>query len=130
MAKRILVVEDNPGVREMVCFTLQNRGYEVQDAPNGEEGWKRIQEGAFDLIILDAMMPAKSGFEICSDLKSNPATHHLKVMILTAIARDSGKSDLYWKEKARADAFLSKPVKPQDLVDTVVKLIESSGEEE
>ena len=127
MAKRILVVEDDEGVREMVAFTLRNRGYEVKEARNGGEGWKQIQEENFDLVLLDAMMPVKSGFEICSDLKSNPATRDLKVMILTAITRDTGKSDLYWKEKSRADAFLSKPFKAQELVEMVTSLIEGES---
>ena len=73
------------------------------------------------------MMPVKSGLEICSDLKSNPSTRDLKVMILTAITRDTGKSDLYWKEKSRADAFLSKPFKPQELVERVSSLIEGES---
>ena len=128
MAKKILLVEDTEGVREMVAFTLRNRGYEVVEAATGGEGWKRLQEEKFDLVLLDAMMPEKSGFEICSDLKSNPVTRELKVMILTAITRDTGKSDLYWKEKSRADAFLSKPFRPQDLVDTVVSLFAAPEE--
>jgi CheY-like chemotaxis protein len=76
------------------------------------------------------MMPVKSGFEICSDLKSDPRRRDLKVMILTAITRDTGKSDLYWKEKSRADAFLSKPFKPQELVNQVENLLAPESEED
>ena len=129
MAKRILVVEDTEGVREMVSFTLRNRGYDVEEAVNGGDGWTKLTSEHFDLVLLDAMMPVKSGFEICTDLKSDPLRRGLKVMILTAITRDTGKSDLYWKEKSRADAFLSKPFKPQELVDAVEQLLEPSPDE-
>jgi len=130
MAKRILVVEDSEGVRELISFTLRNRGYEVEEASNGGTGWSLLEKGHFDLVLLDAMMPVKSGFEICSDLKSDPRRRDLKVMILTAITRDTGKSDLYWKEKSRADAFLSKPFKPQELVNQVEDLLAPESEED
>ena len=130
MAKRILVVEDSEGVRELISFTLRNRGYEVEEASNGGTGWSLLEKGHFDLVLLDAMMPVKSGFEICSDLKSDPRRRDLKVMILTAITRDTGKSDLYWKEKSRADAFLSKPFKPQELVNQVENLLAPESEED
>jgi CheY-like chemotaxis protein len=130
MAKRILVVEDSEGVRELISFTLRNRGYEVEEASNGGTGWSLLEKGHFDLVLLDAMMPVKSGFEICSDLKSDPRRRDLKVMILTAITRDTGKSDLYWKEKSRADAFLSKPFKPQELVNQVEDLFAPESEED
>ena len=81
MAKRILVVEDSEGVRELISFTLRNRGYEVEEASNGGTGWSLLEKGHFDLVLLDAMMPVKSGFEICSDLKSDPRRRGLKVMI-------------------------------------------------
>ncbi len=130
MAKRILVVEDAEGIRELISFTLRNRGYEVEEASNGGEGWSLLEKGQFDLVLLDAMMPLKSGFEICSDLKSDPGRRNVKVLIMTAITRDTGKSDLYWKEKSRADAFLSKPFKPQELVNLVEDLLAPEGEEE
>ena len=130
MAKRILVVEDSEGVRELISFTLRNRGYEVEEASNGGTGWSLLEKGHFDLVLLDAMMPVKSGFEICSDLKSDPRRRDLKVMILTAITRDTGKSDLYWKEKSRADAFLSKPFKPQELINQVEDLLAPGSEED
>ncbi|MDP6959389.1 MAG: response regulator, partial [Planctomycetota bacterium] len=62
MAKRILVVEDAEGIRELISFTLRNRGYEVEEASNGGEGWSLLEKGQFDLVLLDAMMPLKSGF--------------------------------------------------------------------
>ncbi len=130
MAKRILVVEDSEGVRELISFALRNRGYEVEEASNGGMGWSLLEKGHFDLVLLDAMMPVKSGFEICSDLKSDPRRRDLKVMILTAITRDTGKSDLYWKEKSRADAFLSKPFKAQELVNQVENLLAPESEED
>ena len=123
MAKKILVVEDTKNIREIVAFMLRNRGHEVMEAPDGEVGWKKATTENPDLIVLDAMLPGRTGFDICADLKASPKYQSIPVIILTAITQNTGKDDKYWKEKSMADDFMSKPFKPQELMERVEKLL-------
>lgn len=123
MAKKVLIVEDTKNIREIVAYMLRNRGYEVVEAADGRDGWQKAQTAGPDCIVLDAMLPHKTGFEICSDLKANPKMQHIPVIMLTAITRDTGKSDDYWKEKSKADDFMSKPFKAAELVVRIEKLL-------
>lgn len=127
MGKRILVVEDTKSIREIVAYMLRNRGFEVVEAGTGDEGWKKATSEAFDLIVLDAMLPGRTGFEICTDLKSSEKHRKIPIIMLTAITQDSGKDDDYWKEKSRADDFMSKPFKAQELVARIEILLQKSG---
>ena len=121
--KKILVVEDAKNIREIIAFTLRKRGYDVIESGDGADGYKKAVTEKPDLIILDVMLPNKTGFEICSDLKDSKQYRNIPVIILTAVTKDSGKDDAYWKEKSRADEFLSKPFKAQDLVGKVEELV-------
>ncbi|MBI5359765.1 MAG: response regulator [Planctomycetes bacterium] len=123
MAKKIIVIEDNDNIRNIIQYILKQKGYEVDSAADGEDGLKKIQAKKPDIILLDVMLPGISGFDICTDLKEDPQYASIPVVLLTAIAKDSGKSDEYWRQKSGADAFLSKPFKAKDLVDKVVSLI-------
>lgn len=123
MAKRVLVVEDTANIRQIIAFALKQRGYEVLEAADGEEGLRRVHAEKPDLLILDAMLPLKTGFEVCTALKEDARTRTLPVLMLTAITQGTGKSDDYWREKSHADAFMSKPFKSQELMECVEKLI-------
>ena len=123
MAKRILIVEDTKNIREIVAYMLRNRGHEVLEAADGDDGYKKAMGEQLDLIVLDAMLPGKTGFEICADLKNSDERKNIPVIMLTAITQDSGKDDKYWKEKSRADDFMSKPFKAQVLVGRIEKLL-------
>jgi DNA-binding response OmpR family regulator len=123
MPKRVLIVEDTKNIREIVAYMLRNRGYEVLEAADGRDGWQKATTENVDCIVLDAMLPHKTGFEICSDLKANTKFQHIPVIMLTAITRDTGRSDEYWKEKSKADDFMSKPFKAAELVVRIEKLL-------
>lgn len=123
MAKRILVVEDTANIRQIVGYALKQQGYEVLEAADGDEGLRKARAEKPDLLILDAMLPGMTGFEVCNELKADEATRGLPILILTAITQGTGKSDEFWQKKSRADAFMSKPFKSKDLVDAVQKLI-------
>ncbi|MHC4608201.1 MAG: response regulator transcription factor [Planctomycetota bacterium] len=129
MSKKILIVEDTKNIREIVAYMLRNRGHEVLEAADGDDGWKKAMGEKLDLVVLDAMLPGKSGFEICSDLKGSSEHKMVPVIMLTAITQDSDKTDDYWKEKSGADDFMSKPFKVRDLVDRIEKLLGVGGEE-
>ncbi len=126
MAKRVLIVEDTKNIREIVAFMLRNRGYEVVEAADGNDGWAKATTLAPDLLVLDAMLPHKTGFEICADMKADPKWKDVPVIMLTAITRDTGKSDEYWREKSKADDFVSKPFKAAELVVRIEKLLDAS----
>jgi DNA-binding response OmpR family regulator len=123
MAKRVLIVEDTKNIREIVAYMLKNRGYDVVESGDGQDGWTKATTVSPDCIVLDAMLPHKSGFEICADLKADPKTQKIPIIMLTAITRDTGKSDEYWKQKSKADDFMTKPFKAADLVVRIEKLL-------
>lgn len=123
MPRKILVVEDTKSIREIVAYLLKSRGYEVIESADGLDAWEKATTQDPDLIVLDAMIPKKTGFEICEQLKKDDRWRKIPVLMLTAITRDSGKSDDYWREKSQADDFMSKPFKAQELVDRILKLL-------
>ena len=125
--KKILVVDDTKSIREIVAFMLRSKGYEVQESGDGLDAEKKARTGEFDLIVLDAMLPGKTGFDICADLKRDERLKTLRILMLTALTRDTGKSDTHWREKSRADDFMSKPFKAQELVGRVERLLAKSG---
>lgn len=125
--KKVLVVEDTKSIREILCFMLKNRGYAVVETGDGGAVADLVKNEVPDLILLDAMLPNRSGFEICSDLKSHPRYAQIKIIMLTAITKGTGKTDEHWKQKSGADDFFSKPFRAQDLVNRIVELIGPSG---
>ena len=124
MPKRILVVDDTKSIREIVSYLLRSRGYDVIESADGLDAWEKATTESPDLIVLDAMIPKKTGFEICEQLKKDDRWRKIPVLMLTAITRDSGKSDEFWKEKSQADDFVSKPFKAMDLVERILRLLE------
>ena len=117
------MVDDTKSIREIVAFMLRSRGYEVVEAGDGEEAQGKVRTEKPDLLILDAMLPKKTGFALCAELKADAETRPIPILMLTAVTRDTGKSDEYWKEKSQADDFMSKPFKAQDLVARVELLL-------
>jgi DNA-binding response OmpR family regulator len=127
MPKKILVVDDTKSIREIVAFMLRSKGYEVVESGDGVDAEQKARSLAPDLIVLDAMLPRKTGFDICSDLKRDERFKAIPILMLTALTRDTGKSDTHWREKSRADDFMSKPFKAQELVARVEKLLARAG---
>lgn len=124
MARKILVVEDTKSIREIIAFMLRGKGYEVLEAGDGQVGEAMARRERPDLILLDAMLPGKTGFDVCASLKSEADLKHIRILMLTAITRESGKTDEFWKEKSLADDFMSKPFKAIELVDRIEKLLD------
>ena len=123
VAHKILVVDDTKSIREIVAFMLRGKGYEVIEAADGEDARRKATSEAPDLLVLDAMLPKVTGFSLCAELKADERYRSIPILMLTAITRDTGKSDDYWREKSQADDFMSKPFKAQDLVSRVEKLL-------
>jgi two-component system alkaline phosphatase synthesis response regulator PhoP len=126
-AKRILIAEDTKSIRNILAFMLKSHGYEVFESSDGDDALEKAIALLPDLLVLDVMMPGKTGFEICSILKGNEAYRNIRILILTAATRDSGKSDAHWKRISNADDFISKPFKALDMVERIEKLLGRKG---
>ncbi len=112
MSKRILVVEDDPDIRELVAFRLRQSGFDVDLESDGEAGLAAATELLPDLIMLDWMMPRLSGIEMLLRLRSNPATADIGVIMLTARAQES---EIERGFAAGADDYIIKPFSPREL---------------
>lgn len=119
----VLIAEDEDNIRNIIKFTLEGAGFEVADFPNGQLALDAVPKVKPDCIMLDVMMPLKNGFEVCYELKNNTQFEKIPVIILTATTQTSSKSDDYWRVKSRADAFMTKPFKANEVVTKVNELI-------
>lgn len=123
MAK-ILVVDDEPHVIELVAFNMRRAGYSVVSADNGAAALLAVEQEHPDLVILDVMMPIMDGFQVLEHLKAKEETRNLPVVMLTAKAQDS---DIFDGLSAGADVYLPKPFSPTELAQVVKSLL--AGEE-
>lgn len=106
---RILVVDDEDSVRESAGYTLEQEGFEVVLAASGEEAEERLGEGEFDLLVLDIMMPGKSGLEVCREVRQTSA-----VPIILLTAKDS-EADKVEGLESGADDYVTKPFSLREL---------------
>lgn len=118
---KVLVVDDEPYNREIITNFLQMEGFEVTTAEDGEQALGLAVEEAPDVILLDVMMPGPNGFEVCRQLKGNPATVFIPIVILTALRGNT--EERIKGAAAGADEFLSKPFDHMELVTRVKSLL-------
>ena len=121
--RKVLVVEDNADEANLIKMILEPEGYEVTLASNGNEGLEKVESASPDLIILDVMMPELDGFATCSKLKASPEHSGIPVILLTAVAQRITKYPLDGVLRAEADQYLEKPVKPEELLETVARML-------
>lgn len=121
MKKVILMVEDEDLVARMYQKSMQNDKFEVVIALNAREGIMKAEELLPDLIIMDIMMPGTNGIQAVEELKANPRTKHIPVIVLSNL---SGKHDVeVAKEKGAEDYWVKKEVSPSEIISRVSKLI-------
>ena len=120
MAKKILIIEDDPAISRLVEYSLRHEGYEVITSTNGLEGIRKAQREAPDLIILDVMLPGMDGFEICHRLRCEPDTAQLLILMFSAKAQEIDKNIGLG---VGADDYLPKPAAPAEIVNRVEKLL-------
>ncbi|SMY09574.1 response regulator transcription factor [Flavimaricola marinus] len=106
MAKRVLLIEDEPNIIEAISFILSRDGWTVHTHSDGETAADRVRSLPPDVIILDVMLPGRSGFDILRDIRSDPATQDLPVMMLTARGQTK---DRELAEQLGANHFMTKP---------------------
>jgi two-component system alkaline phosphatase synthesis response regulator PhoP len=114
--KKILIADDEPDILEIIQYNLQGEGFEVSTAKNGNEAIEKAKRILPDLIILDIMMPGKTGLEVCNILRQQPAFKKTLIIFLTALS-DEG-TEIKGLETG-ADDYLTKPVSPKVLVSKV-----------
>ena len=123
MPTSILVVDDEPNIVLSLEFIMQNEGYDVSIARDGEEALQAIKEKVPDLVLLDIMMPAMSGYEVCQRIRANPEWKGIRIVMLTAKGREVDQ------EKGMAmgaDDYITKPFATRDLMAKVKMIL---GEE-
>jgi DNA-binding response OmpR family regulator len=126
MAKKVLVVDDEPNIVLSVEFLMRRAGYEVVTAADGQAALEQLAAEHPDLMILDVMMPRKNGFEVCAEVRADPAFSNLPILMLTAKGREA---EMKKGLSLGADAYITKPFSTHDLVEQVNALLEraSSG---
>lgn len=121
---RILLVEDEPIIRELVRSMLSDDAVQVECAATGAEGLKLARSQPFDLILLDVVLPQLDGITVCRLLKADAATKAVPLHMLTAKAK---KSDVEAATKAGADGYIYKPFRGAELMDLVERLRKARG---
>jgi len=116
----VLVVEDSLTDKEVLTSCLKQGGIQVQTAQTAEEAFDRVKQHQFDVIILDVVLPDRSGFEICRELKAETETSKIPVIICSTKGSDMDK---FWGMKQGADAYLAKPIDQEELMRTVNQLM-------
>lgn len=113
MNERILVIEDEPEIREIIQYNLNKEGYQVNAVVSAEEGLKSIQKQMPDLVVLDLMLPGMYGLDFCRQLRNDSRTSDIPVIILTA---RSEESDVISGLELGANDYVTKPFSPRVLV--------------
>lgn len=117
----ILLVDDSPTVRAMVSELLRSKGIEVVEANDGIEAIEKIQAKCPDLVITDIVMPKMNGYELCRWIKTQLKDQNLPVIMCTS---KNQQFDHYWGMKQGADAYITKPFQPVDLIKVIKKLLQ------
>lgn len=120
MSAQLLLVDDEPGLREAVKDYLEESGFHVQVASNAQDGWELMQQNVPDLVISDVMMPRVDGYQFLRQLREDPRFQAVPVVFLTAKGMTGDRIQGY---QAGVDAYLSKPFDPDELVAIVENLL-------
>jgi DNA-binding response OmpR family regulator len=120
MAKKILIVDDEPNIVISLEFLMKKEGFEVAVANDGDEALAMVASFNPDMLLLDVMMPKKSGFEVCEALRADTQRAGLKIVMLTAKGRDT---EMAKGLAIGADAYVTKPFSTKELVDKVKEML-------
>jgi phosphate regulon transcriptional regulator PhoB len=126
--ERILVVEDEQNIRELIRYNLGQEGFRVETAGNGREGLDKARNSKADLILLDLMLPELDGFELCKILKQNKNTQQIPIIMLTAKGEET---DRVVGLELGADDYIVKPFSPRELiarVKAVLRRVQSASQ--
>jgi two-component system alkaline phosphatase synthesis response regulator PhoP/two-component system response regulator VicR len=122
MPRKILAVDDEKHIVRLVQVNLERQGYEVVTANDGKEALEKVESEHPDLVVLDVMMPYMDGFEVLQNLRRNPETANIPVIMLTAKAQDA---DVFRGWQSGVDCYLTKPFNPMELISFVTRIFKS-----
>ncbi len=125
--RRVVYIEDDQEMIDLVVLILSRRGYQVKGAHGGRVGLDMIFQDPPDLVLLDLMMPGMDGWEVFQQLKANDKTRGIPVIVITAKAQAIDR--VLGLHIARVDDYLSKPFRPQELVDSVERVLSRDSQE-
>ena len=121
----ILIVDDDPDVREAVKIVLETQLYQLTFASNGEECLEQVKKNTPDLIILDLLMPKKDGFEVIKELRGHPSYPRIPILVLTVVKKEAAgrRYELETALRMDVDDYIEKPIQPDDLIDRVKRIL-------
>ncbi len=119
--KKIICIEDDPAMIDLIKLILTRRGYDVKGASGGREGLEAIERYQPALVLLDLMMPDMDGWEVYQQMKANEAMRNIPVIVITAKAQSIDK--VLGLHIAKVDDYVTKPFSPQDLLDSIERIL-------
>jgi two-component system alkaline phosphatase synthesis response regulator PhoP/two-component system response regulator VicR len=126
MPLKVLVCDDERHIVRLIQVNLEREGYNVVTAYDGKDGLEKVKAEKPDLMVLDVMMPYMDGFEVLKNLRRDPATESLPVIMLTAKAQDK---DVFEGYHYGADMYLTKPFNPRELIAFVKRIAQGGGDD-
>jgi len=124
VSRKILIADDEPSIVAALEFLLQRDGYDVRVARDGEEALRLIEASHPDLVLLDVMMPQKSGYEVCARMRERADWGNIKIIMLSARGRDAEVSRGL---AAGADVYVIKPFSTRELMAKIKELLDQGG---
>jgi len=124
---RVVYIEDDQEMIDLVVLILTRRGFRVKGANGGRNGLEVVFKEVPDLILLDLMMPGLDGWEVYQQIKANEATKNIPVIVITAKAQPIDR--VLGLHIAKVDDYISKPFRPQELIDSVDRVLARKSEE-
>jgi DNA-binding response OmpR family regulator len=121
MSRRVVCIEDEPEMIDLVKLILSRKGFQVTGAMGGREGLEVIAREKPDLVLLDLMMPDMDGWEVYQKMKADETTRHIPVIVVTAKAQSIDK--VLGLHIAKVDDYITKPFGPQELLESVEKVL-------
>lgn len=123
MVNKILVVDDEPNIRELAQIILQDEGYNVITADNGVDAIQKVKDEMPDLVLLDIVMPGMNGLEVCKILKTEAKTKFTPIVMFTVLGRDT---DIKLAQESGCDGYFLKPFSPEKLIAEVRERLRES----
>ncbi len=124
-SRRVVYIEDDQEMIELVVLILSRRGFQVQGANSGRKGLDLIFQDPPDLVLLDLMMPGMDGWEVYQQIKANEKTRGIPVIVITAKAQAIDR--VLGLHIAKVDDYISKPFRPQELVDSIDRVLRQNS---
>lgn len=118
--RKVLIADDEPNIVTALEFLLKRAGYDVRCATSGDEALALVESYAPDLVLIDIMMPGKSGYEVCQRMRERPEWRHIKIVMVTAKGREAEVSK---GMSLGADLYVTKPFSTQELIAAVDRLL-------